>query len=305
MDVSMQIRGSIVAIVTPFLSDGELDIPALHGLIDMHLTEGTHAIVCCGTTGEAPTLEEEEQIRVIQETVTRVAGRIPVIAGTGSNCTKKAITMTQRARACGADACLVVVPYYNRPMFEGIKGHFHAVADVGLPVIFYHHPSRTGLKLPCEQLVDICEHPMIYGIKEGSGDLDLMQQFIRFSNKPLFSGDDVIALPQMAAGAQGIISIVANVIPRQWSQFATACLIGDFAQAHQIYGEVAELCQSLVLETNPQGVKFALSLLEKCQSTLRLPMLIPRFKTQKAIFAALEKMGLAKAQAEAVSYIVD
>lgn len=288
----MKIRGSIVPIVTPFQANGELDMPALRGLIDWHLAEGTDAIACCGTTGEVSTLDEEEKLKIFRETVERVQGRVPVIAGVFSNSTKEAKKMAQAAKACGADACLVIVPYFNRPTFEGLKAHFDAVADVGLPMIFYNHPSRTALKLSAEQLVELCENPMIIAIKEGSGELDIVLQFIRYSDKVLFSGDDVIALPQMAAGAQGILSIVANVIPRHWSDFVKACLASDMPKARVLYGQAAALCHSFVLETNPQCVKYALSLMGKCQPVLRLPMVIPREKSRQAIQEAMEKMGL-------------
>jgi 4-hydroxy-tetrahydrodipicolinate synthase len=282
-----QIRGSIAAIITPFLTNGELDIPSLHALIDMHLSEGTDALVTCGTTGEVLTLSEEERIRVITETVERVAGKIPVIAGTFSCSTREAVKMTMSSQACGADACLAVVPFFTRPTFDGIKQHFEAIADIGLPTIFYNHPSRTSLHLNLEQLVEVCDHPMIFAIKEGSGDLDIVQKFTRLSNKILFSGDDVLALPQIAAGAQGIISIIANVLPRTWHNFATAALANDIVQARTLYRGVAELCQSMVLETNPLCVKFALSLMGKCTPLLRLPLCLPRIQTQAAIRKAM------------------
>lgn len=288
----MKIRGSIVAIVTPFARNGELDMDALRHLIDWHVAEGTHAIVCCGSTGEAPTLDEEEKVRVFREAIERVAGRIPVIAGIFSNNTKKAVRMTQAAKACGADACLVIVPYFNRPSFEGVKQHFQAVADVGMPTIFYNHPSRTALKLTAEQLVEVCEHPMIVAIKEGSGDLDIVQEFMRYSNKVLLSGDDVIALPQMAAGAQGVISIAANVIPRLWSDFAKACLENDFPKARMLYKKAAGLCQSMIVEVNPQCVKYALSLMGKCEPVFRLPLVVPREKTRAIVRKALVDMGI-------------
>lgn len=254
--------------------------------------EGTDGIVCCGTTGEAPTLNDEEHLTIIRETVNRVAGKIPVIAGCGSNCTRKGVTMVKKAKACGADACLVVVPYYNRPHFAGIKAHFDTIGEVGLPIIFYHHPSRTGIKLPAEQLVEICSHPMICGIKEGSCDLDVVQEYLRNSTKPLFSGDDVISLPQIAAGAQGVISIVANVIPKLWSEYVSTCLTLDRVKARELYGKLAPLAQAMIRETNPQGVKYALSLLGKCEAYLRLPMTLPQASTQRVIQNVMEKMGL-------------
>ncbi len=287
-----KIQGSIVAIVTPFTVSGEIDIPALRGLVDMHLAEGTDAIVCCGSTGEASTLDEEEKVRVYRETIERAQGRIPVIAGVFSNCTRTAKRITHAAKACGADACLVIVPYFNRPTLEGLKGHVAEIADVGLPMIFYNHPSRTSLHLSIEHLVEICENPMISAIKEGSCDLNIVQQFMRFSDKPLFSGDDILALPQMAAGASGVISIVANVIPRLWHDFTRANLDCDIQKARTLYAQAADLCHALILETNPQCVKYALSLMGKCEPAMRLPMVVPREKTRDDIRNVMEKMGL-------------
>jgi 4-hydroxy-tetrahydrodipicolinate synthase len=296
----MKIRGSIVALITPFQPSGELDMAALHGLIDMHLAEGTDAIMCCGTTAEAPTLDEEEQVRIIRETVQRVAGRVPVIAGTGFNSTRKTKKMTQAAKACGVDACLVVIPYYNRPTFEGIEQHFAAIADVGLPIILYHHPARTGVRLTAEQLVEICKNPMIGAVKEASGEVDLALQFMHHSSKPLFSGDDTLTLPLMAAGAQGDISIVANVIPRLWHELTDACLSSDMKRARVLQACTLDLCKALVLETNPQGVKFALSLMGKCHGAMRLPLVMPREKTQHAIREAMQKMGFTLPQRECI-----
>ncbi len=294
----MKIQGSIVALITPFKLNGELDIPALHALIDMHLEEGTDAIMCCGTTAETPTLDEEEQIRIIQETVERVAHRVPVIAGTGSNSTRKARKMTLAAKECGVDACLVVIPYYNRPTFEGIEQHFAIVAEVGLPIILYHHPVRTGVCLTAQQLVQICQNPMIIALKEASGDLELALEFMHLSLKPLFSSDDLLTLPLMAAGAAGDLSIVANIIPRAWHDLTAACLAGDLAVARAVQARVFELCKALVLETNPQGVKFALSLMGKCHPTMRLPLVVPREKTQRAIYEAMRKINLISLQKE-------
>ncbi len=293
-----EIRGSIAAIVTPFQSDDELDLFALHRLIDMHLTEGTDAVSFCGSTGEVLGLNLEEITTIFNESVQHVAGRIPVIGGVFSCSTKEAVKIAQIAKASGVDACLAVVPYFNRPSFEGLKQHFFAIAEVGLPIIFYNHPSRTSLKLHFEELVEVCEHPMIFAIKEGSGDLDTMQQFMRYSKKRLFSGDDVLSLSQMAAGAQGVISIVANVIPRLWHNYTTACLANDYTKARELYRSVEDLCYAMILETNPQCVKYALSLMGKCEAKMRLPLVIPRHKTCQVIQKAMRLKSLILPQKE-------
>jgi len=288
----MKIQGSIVAIVTPFDERDEVDVVALRGLVDMHLSEGTHGIVCCGTTGESPTLSEEEQELVLREVIGRVKGKIPVIAGVFSNCTKQTKRMARKAKECGADAILVIVPYFNRPGFEGVKRHVDEVAEVGMPIIFYNHPSRTALRLSAEQLIELSEHPMIYAMKEGSCDLDIFTQVINFCDKPILSGDDVLAVSQMGAGAKGVISIVANVIPRLWSNFLQTCLDNDIVKGRSLYVQVAGLCQAMILETNPQCVKYALSLMGKCRADLRLPMFVPSEKTQLAIREEMEKLNL-------------
>jgi 4-hydroxy-tetrahydrodipicolinate synthase len=288
----MLIQGSVVAIITPFQTNGEIDFPSLRALIDMHIEEGTDAIVACGITGEAPTLSDEEKILVIKETVDRVAGRIPVIAGTGTYCTRRSKKLTEAAKLCGADAGLVIIPYYNRPSFEGCKVHFTEVASIGLPVIVYHHPTRTGTGFNPEQLAEICHIPGVCGIKESTGDINFVTAFMKLSKVPLFGGDDTLALPLMTAGAKGIFSIVANVMPRLWHEVTGALLVRDLPKARDLYARVDGLCKSLVLETNPQGVKFALSLLGKCCSAMRLPLIPPQDKTREAIRIEMERLHL-------------
>ena len=200
--------------------------------------------------------------------------------------------MAREMKARGVDACLGLVPYFSRPSFSGVKQHMAAIADVGLPTILYNHPSRTSLKLTLEQLIEACDHPNIFGVKEGSCDIDLFQQLILHSDKRVFSGDDVLALPQFAAGAQGVISIVANVIPREWHELAMSCLRSDFPKARELYREVAEICHAMIIETNPQPVKYALSLMGLCEPIMRLPLVTPCETTEQAIRKAMENVIL-------------
>ncbi len=280
-------KGSIVALITPFTEGGEIDFLAFKELVDWHAEEGTSGIVCCGTTGEAPTLSEEEQQTLFKTAIDVAKGRIPIIAGTGTYSTRKTVERTEKAKQLGADGCLVVVPYYNRPTPEGCVAHYAEVSKVGLPTIIYHHPGRTGIRLSAETLAEIAKLPSMVAIKEASGTLELIEEIRALSNIPILSGDDTLAYEHMRRGAVGVISIVANVIPQGWSEFANHCLRGDFVKAKELDTLYAPLYKSLVLETNPQCVKYAVSLLNKCQPHLRLPLLEPREKTKKEIFQTI------------------
>ncbi len=285
-------RGSVVALITPFTAEGDVDFPAFCELIDWHANEGTDAIVCCGTTGEAPTLSCEEKDQIFKTAVEVSRGRVPIIAGTGTYDTRKTVAATARAKELGVEGCLVVVPYYNRPTPEGCIAHYQAINTVGLPTILYHHPGRTGVKLSAEVLAEISRLPSIVAIKEASGGLELMQEIQKLSDIPIFSGDDTLALAMMELGAVGVISIVANLIPRAWKEMIGSFLQGDFKRAQELNAFYAPLVEAMVLETNPQCVKCAASLLGKCQPQLRLPLVFPRSSTQQTIASALARTGL-------------
>jgi 4-hydroxy-tetrahydrodipicolinate synthase len=283
-------KGSIVALVTPFTGEGEIDYPAFKKLVDWHAAEGTDAIVCCGTTGEAPTLSDEEQDTIFKTAIDVARKRVPIIAGTGTYDTRKTVEKTAKAKALGADGCLVVVPYYSRPTPEGCVAHYKEVSKVGLPTIVYHHPGRTGIWLSAEVLVEIAKLPSVVGIKEASGGLELITQIKRLSDVPVLSGDDTLAYTMMELGAAGVISIVANIIPRQWKEMIHAFLQGDQGgkkRAKELDTLYAPLCQAMVLETNPQCVKYAVSLLGRCTAHMRLPLLLPRETTRSAISIAI------------------
>ncbi len=285
-------RGSVVAIVTPFDEKGEVDLKALESLVRFHLEEGTDAIVCLGTTGEAATLSPTEKSLIIKTVVKTVKGKIPVVVGTGSYDTRAAFEQTREAKELGADACLVILPYCTRPGFSGCLAHFEKIAEAELPMIVYHHPSRTGVKLSPKELGELCRVPHVFAIKEASGDINCVMELRQHTDKLVFSGDDNMTLPIVCAGGAGVISIVANVIPKQWRAFVHTCLKKDFDGGLALADKYYALCRSLVLETNPQGVKYALSLVGKIAPSLRLPLVEPLAGTKREISQAMEDLGL-------------
>jgi 4-hydroxy-tetrahydrodipicolinate synthase len=265
--------GAIVAIVTPF-RDGRFDEAAYRGLIDWQIENGTSAIVPCGTTGESPTLSFEEHKRVVQVCIEQVGKRVPVIAGTGGNSTSEAVELTEHARHAGADASLQVVPYYNKPTQEGLYRHFARIAEVGLPLILYNIPGRTGVNMTPDTVGRLSRVQNIVGIKEASGNLQQMAEVVAASREGfcLLSGDDTIVLPVMAIGGRGVISVVSNVAPRLMSDLCGAHLSGDHQKARALYYQMLPLAQSMFFETNPIPVKTALGLMGKCSPEVRLPL---------------------------------
>lgn len=274
--------GSIAALVTPFTEQGDIDFQSFDALIEWHIAEGTDALVLFGTTGEAPTLSVEEKEALCTRAKAVARGRIPLIAGTGTNSTATSIQQTKMALHAKMDACLAVIPYYNRPSLEGCYLHFQAIAEVGLPVILYYHPGRTGTTLSPQSLAHIASLPGIIAIKEASGDARSVEALMRLTDKDVLSGDDGLCVELMRKGARGVISVVANVVPRQWKALCTAALQGD-AKADALFCELKELCDALFLETNPQCVKYALSLMGKCTSHVRLPLVEPKESTKARV----------------------
>jgi len=276
----MLFKGSIVAVVTPFTDQGEVDFEAFKELVAWHVEAGTDGIVCCGTTGEAPTLSHEEKLKIFKTAVDVACGKTPIIAGTGTYNTAETVKETAAAKALGVDGCLIVVPYYNRPTPEGCFAHYAAVSKVGLPTIVYHHPGRTGVKLSAQVLAEICTLPFMVAVKEASGGLDIIKELKPLTKAAILSGDDTIALPMLNLGAVGVVSIVANLIPREWKQIV-------HGRDQLLYDRFAALVQAMVLETNPQCVKYALSLMGKCRPHFRLPLLEPRAATKEKIMEAV------------------
>ncbi len=287
-------KGSIVAIVTPFTQEGEVDFAAFKELVDWHAEQGTNAIVCCGTTGEAPTLSSEEQLQIFRMALDVSKKRVPIIAGTGTYDTRKTVEKTRKAKELGADGCLVVVPYYSRPTPEGCIAHFVEVSKVGLPMIVYHHPGRTGVRLSAEVLAEIAKLSSVVAIKDCSGGLELIQEIQQISDIPIFSGDDPLTLSMMELGAVGGISVVANVIPKAWSEMIQSFLQGNKERARELNALYTPLFRAMELETNPQCIKYAVSLLGKCKPYLRLPLLEPRKANKLTILQALTEHASTK-----------
>jgi 4-hydroxy-tetrahydrodipicolinate synthase len=267
-------KGSIVAIVTPF-KDGKVDEEAYRELIEFQIENGTRAIVPCGTTGESATLDMDEHNRVINMAVNAVNKRVPVIAGTGGNSTSEAIELTEHAKKIGADATLQVTPYYNKPTQEGLYQHFKAIAKaVPLPQVLYNVPGRTSVNMLPVTVARLAELSEVVGIKEASGNLGQMAEIIRLAGDKivLLSGDDNVTLPVLSIGGKGVISVVANIVPKDSADMVTAWEEGNFEKAKGLFYKLFPLCQAMFYETNPIPVKTALALMGKIQDELRLPL---------------------------------
>ena len=267
-------QGSMVALVTPF-KDGRIDEPVLRELVEFHIKNGTDALVPCGTTGESPTLTHDEHKRIIELTIEAANARIAVVAGTGSNSTTEAIDLTRYAKQAGADGALLVLPYYNKPTQAGLIAHCRAVADAAdLPLILYNIPGRTGVNMLPETLAALADHPYIVGMKEATGNLEQMTHDIVLCGDKLsfLSGDDTLTLPLLAVGGRGVISVVANIVPRDVSDLVRAFLNGDWKSAREIHLKLFPLCQAMFCETNPIPVKTAMALLGMVSGELRLPL---------------------------------
>ncbi len=267
-------EGSIVAIVTPF-KDGKVDEEAFRELIEFQIENGTSAIVPCGTTGESATLDFEEHKRVIKICVDAVKKRVPVIAGAGANNTKEAIELTAFAKEAGADATLQVVPYYNKPTQEGLYLHFSTIAkEVPLPQVLYNIPSRTGVNMLPQTVARLAELKEIVAIKEASGNLVQMAEIMNLAGDKitLLSVDDTLTLPVLSIGGKGVISVIANIVPKETAEMIRLWNQGDVEGAKNMYLKLLPLCQAMFYETNPIPVKTALSLMGKIKGELRLPL---------------------------------
>lgn len=270
------IRGSIVALVTPMTEDGSIDFTSLSQLIDWHIAEGTDAIVSVGTTGESATLNVKEHCQVIASTVKQVAGRIPVIAGTGANSTSEAIEWTAAAKEAGAQACLLVTPYYNKPSQKGLYKHYRAIAEaVDIPQILYNVPSRTACDMLPETVLELAKIPNIVGVKEATGDLARAQSLVdaRPQNFAIYAGDDATACEFILSGCDGNISVTANVVPRLMHEMCALALDGKRDEAQAINEKMLPLHNALFLESNPVPVKWALATMGRMPSGIRLPLI--------------------------------
>jgi 4-hydroxy-tetrahydrodipicolinate synthase len=287
-------RGSFTALVTPF-RDGALDEKAFRGLVDWQIAEGTNGLVPVGTTGESPTVSHAEHNLVVEWTVEQAAGRVPVIAGAGSNNTAEAIALAAHAQKVGASALLVVTPYYNKPGQEGLFRHFKAIADaVDLPIFIYNIPGRSVIDMSVETMARLYEIPNIVGVKDATANMARvsMQRQVLGEGFIQLSGEDATALGFMAHGGVGCISVTSNVAPRLCAAFQAACLAGDFKTALSIQDQLMPLHTALFVETNPAPTKYALSLLGKMSDEVRLPMVPVSESTQAVVRSAMVHAGL-------------
>ena len=294
------LKGSLVALVTPLSSDGEVDYTALKGLVEWHIEQGTHGIVSVGTTGEAPTLSVNEHSKVIAKTVEYVNARVPVIAGTGGNSTRDSIALTKHAKEVGADFCLLVTPYYNKPNQEGLLRHFLSIAEsVDIPQILYNVPSRTACDILPSTVKILANHKNIVGIKEALDDMNRIKELIEISytirsrkDFYIYSGDDPTFLASMELGTHGVISVVANAIPNQIASICNHALNKDFVKAHEInkiYNDLYNLC---FVESNPIPIKWIMYKLNKVENNIRLPLIDLNETFHEKIMSEMVKLKL-------------
>ncbi|MCC8165949.1 MAG: 4-hydroxy-tetrahydrodipicolinate synthase [Planctomycetes bacterium] len=293
----MEFSGSYVALVTPWTKDlSGIDFAALKDLIDWHVESGTDGILPAGTTGESATLTHAEHRELVTKTVEYVAGRCKVLAGAGSNSTREAIELAKHAKSAGADAALVITPYYNRPTPEGLYQHFKAVAtECDLPIMIYNVPSRTGTNILPDTVVRINrDFPSVCSIKEASGVVDQSSQIINASPVQVMSGDDALALPIMAVGGTGVVSVIANVAPAETKKLIAAALAGDYATAREWHHRLLPLMKACFVEVNPAPAKAALDIMGRMSGRMRLPMVDIKPESRKVVEDALRKVGLVK-----------
>jgi len=288
-------KGAITAIVTPFLENGDVDEESLRNLVEFQIKNGIDGIVPCGTTGESPALDYEEHHRVIGIAIDAANGT-PVIAGTGSNSTREAIDITRKAADAGANASLQVCPYYNKPTQEGLFRHFSAIADaVDIPIIIYNIQGRTGINLETATLARLAkEHSNIIGVKEASGNVSQMMDVISTLPKSftVLSGDDNLALPLMALGGRGVISVASNIIPKEMHQLAEYALNGDFGNAQKLHYQLLPLFRGIFIETNPIPIKSALAMKGMIKESYRLPMCAMKPENKEKLRQVLDNLKL-------------
>ncbi|MFM1918736.1 MAG: 4-hydroxy-tetrahydrodipicolinate synthase [Candidatus Hydrogenedentota bacterium] len=286
--------GSFPALVTPFKANFDVDFEAYGRLLDWHIEQGTNGIVPCGCTGEAATLSHDEQKQVIKFAVERVAGRVPVIAGTGSNNTREAIGLTAYAKEVGADGALLITPYYNKPTAAGQIAHYKAIAEAveGLPIMLYNVPGRTGTKILPETIAELNKIPNIVSVKEACGDIDQVSSILSLCDINVMSGDDSLTLPMMAVGAKGVVSVAANVAPAAVAELCRHANAGNYEEARAMHYQLLPLFKVLFVESNPLPVKSAMAQMGFIENVLRLP-LTPALETTAAkVGAVLKQLGI-------------
>lgn len=286
--------GAAVALITPFKKDN-VDFDALEKLIEWQIEEGIDAIVSCGTTGEASTLSDKEQIETVRFTVKQAKGRVPIIAGAGSNDTSHAIWMSKKLEEVGADGLLLVTPYYNKCTQKGLIAHYRAIADsVSIPCILYSVPSRTGVNITPEAISELCTHPNVVGIKEASGNISQVVEISKYvsQNFALYSGNDDMAVPLLSMGGSGLISTVANIIPKDTHEMIVAYLQGDTNKAREMQIRMKSLIDAMFIEVNPIPIKAALNMMGLIEIEYRMPLCRPENKTLYKISNELKNYGL-------------
>ena len=290
----MKLFGTITALVTPFAKDGSVDYGALKALVEAQTAAGVEGICSVGTSGESPTLSHEEHHKVIEKTIEFAAGKCRIVAGTGANSTAEAVSLTKAAIAAGgADACLQVTPYYNKPNPEGLYRHFMTVADLGLPVVLYNVPGRAGREIPLDVVVRLAQHPNVVAIKEAAGSVERVSAIkCRLPDFTVLSGDDSLALPMMSVGAEGVISVASNVVPKEMGDMVRLALAGKFPEARALHAKLYPLFHDLFIDVNPVMVKEALALLGTCGRTFRLPLCETTDANREHLRKTLAELGL-------------
>ncbi len=288
------IRGALTAMVTPF-KEGRVDTDALAAMVDFQVENGINGLVPCGTTGESATLSYEEHSRVIELTIERAGGRVPVVAGTGSNSTSESLMLTKSAEKAGANAALLITPYYNKPSQKGLYEHYKKISEsVDLPLFLYNVPGRTGLNMAPETVARLSELENIIGVKEATGDLAQVSDVIEYSVEDfiILSGDDAVTLPMLSIGAHGVISVTSNIVPHEMALLVSRFFSGDLKGARELHYRLCALHRVMFLETNPLPVKTALALLGQCAEEFRLPLVTMEESTRAALVSALNTYGL-------------
>ncbi len=294
----MKLSGTITALVTPFAADGQVDYGRLRELVERQVAGGVEGICSVGTSGESPTLSHEEHHKVIEKTIEFAAGKVKIVAGTGANSTAEAVSLTKAAIAMGgADASLQVTPYYNKPNAEGLYRHFMTIADLGLPVVLYNVPGRAGKEIPIDVVARLAKHPNVVAIKEAAGSVERVSAIKNLApDFTVLSGDDSLTVPMISVGAEGVISVASNVIPREMSDMVRFALAGDFAKAREYHAKFYPLFHDLFIDTNPVMVKEALWLLGRIERAFRLPLCETTEKNLETMRGTLAKLGLLKAE---------
>jgi 4-hydroxy-tetrahydrodipicolinate synthase len=290
----MKISGTITAMVTPFAKDGGVDYGHLKAIVENQIAGGVEGICAVGTSGESPTLSHEEHHKVIEKTIEYAAGKALIVAGTGANSTAEAVSLTKAAVSMGgADATLQVTPYYNKPNAEGLYRHFMTVADLGLPVILYNVPGRAGREIPLDVVVRLSAHPNVVAIKEAAGSVDRVSAIKNAApGFTVLSGDDSLTLPMISVGAEGVISVASNVIPREMGEMVRLALAGDFVKAREYHAKYYALFRDLFIDVNPVMVKEALHLMGRIERVFRLPLCETDDVKLAAMRKTLEGIGL-------------